>query len=335
MLNIETNQSKHNAYYTLIKKGIDNRVKESNFSARVKIFLTEDKIKSIITDSPENLIIHHAKFMEIFIDGYDADEYDSYFSAILKQKARRTNLDRIVIKKYRKIQKIREAFNYDEILSKPKAYSLAKTLNRNTCTYCNRLYTNTVITIDRKTKRENNSTRITRPQFDHWFSQKKYPLLALSYYNLIPCCSVCNSSIKGDAEFKFDTHVHPYIDDVINDFSFTYINKSIDEYEVNITLKNDNTKLATTLDEFKIKEVYNAHSNLELKDLVDLKQKYAENYIDTLFNKTFDRLKVGENEIYRLVFGIESEAANFHKRPFSKFKKDIIDELLKDDNLNI
>ena len=40
-----------------------------------------------------------------------------------------------------------------------------------------------------------------RPQFDHWFPKKKYPLLAISFYNLIPCCTYCNSSVKGDIEF--------------------------------------------------------------------------------------------------------------------------------------
>ncbi len=48
---------------------------------------------------------------------------------------------------------------------------------------------------------------------------------------------------------------------------------------------------------------------------------------------TFKNLKISKEEIYRMVFGIEIEEENYHRRPFSKFKKDIIDELLRVDNL--
>ena len=57
------------------------------------------------------------------------------------------------------------------------------------------------------------------------------------------------------------------------------------------------------------------------------------NYIKILTEDTFKNLKISKEEIYRMVFGIEIEEENYHRRPFSKFKKDIIDELLRIDNL--
>ena len=51
-------------------------------------------------------------------------------------------------------------------------------LNIDTCTYCNRNYT-----LDFKNL--NNS----RAQLDHWFPKESFPILALSFYNLIPSCS--------------------------------------------------------------------------------------------------------------------------------------------------
>jgi hypothetical protein len=86
--------------------------------------------------------------------------------------------------------------------------------------------------------------------------------------------------------------------------------------------------MANHLNAFKISEVYNAHSAMELRDLLDLRYKYTDDYIHTLFNDTFDSLDVSQEEIYRMVFGIEQLEQNYHKRPFSKFKHDILRELL-------
>lgn len=38
---------------------------------------------------------------------------------------------------------------------------------------------------------------------------------------------------------------------------------------------------------------------------------------------------MSKEEVYKNVFGIESKEKDFHKRPFSKFKYDILEELLK------
>ena len=38
---------------------------------------------------------------------------------------------------------------------------------------------------------------------------------------------------------------------------------------------------------------------------------------------------MSKEEAYRIIFGVEINEENYHKRPFSKFKKDIIEELLQ------
>lgn len=94
----------------------------------------------------------------------------------------------IVLKKAKK-DAILKLFNYSGwFITKTSkrycAYDLARNIDLNTCVYCNRNYTSTV-------------EKITRPQFDHYFSQTQHPLLALSFFNLIPSCAICNSNIKG------------------------------------------------------------------------------------------------------------------------------------------
>ena len=109
-------------------------------------------------------------------------------------------------------------FNYDWFINKVKSrycgYDLARNLDTTTCTYCNRNYTNTVIS--------KNGIKITRPQFDHYYDKTRHPFLTLSFYNLIPSCSICNTNVKHGIEFKPNMHAHPYIDNSIDEFTFSY-----------------------------------------------------------------------------------------------------------------
>lgn len=307
-----------NAYFGSIEGKLTAKLKDSSIDDIMKNYLNSVKLKEIITDIPERLIAHHTDIMSRLIPAFDEAEFNVYIG-LKRKKSPRTPAENIIFHKYEVSEYLFKIFDYDKIIvkDKGKAYALAKALNRNTCTYCNRLYTITVTT----TKKGNN---ITRPQFDHWLAKSRYPLLALSYYNLIPSCSVCNSSVKGDIVFSRQTHIHPYEIANKEDFTFTYYHKSTTEIAVDITFHGNRIK--KTIEDLKIKEIYDAHSHLELKDLYDLRYKYSEDYLDNLL-KMFNKLGVSKQEAYRLAFGVEQEEDDFHKRPFSKFKKDILGQL--------
>lgn len=203
-------------------------------------------------------------------------------------------------------------------------YNLAEWLDQHTCTFCNRQYIFTARKIA-------GSKGITC-QFDHWFDKDRMPLFALSFYNLIPSCSVCNSSVKSTSPFNTDDYLHPYLDkDIATRFKFSSIPNTATKY--GITFLNENkmdAKTIRTLEGLGTKLVYSGHSSKELQDLIDLKKKYSKNYLKVLLENTFNAdLEMTEEEKYRLIFGIELSEDNMHKRPFSKFKKDIIEELLR------
>ena len=65
-----------------------------------------------------------------------------------------------------------------------------------TCVYCNRAYINSYEV----------SKEIKKRQFDldHFIPKKKCPLFALSLYNLVPSCQVCNSRIKNSKLYYED-----------------------------------------------------------------------------------------------------------------------------------
>lgn len=313
------------AYYTAIEEKILRELNKKTTDKLIKHIMTKQVIKNIICGKPEKLVDYHDMLMRDLVVSYDPGEYMLYSE--LKKDKKHTKKERKIIHRYRITEKLIEIFDYEKHISSSKtlSYMLAKQLNRNTCTYCNRLYTTTVIVTDPKTKRINDSGRITRPQFDHWFAKSIYPTLSLSYYNLIPSCSVCNSSVKGDTVFGRGTHIHPYEPLTKEYFSFTYTYTSPTDISVDLDFKG-NQKIERTLIDLRIKEIYNGHSYLELKDLHDLRNKYTDNYLETLLN-AFDSLEVGKKEAYRLIFGTEHDEQDFHKRPFSKFKKDILTEL--------
>ncbi|UPT76678.1 hypothetical protein MN086_06375 [Sulfurovum sp. XGS-02] len=105
--------------------------------------------------------------------------------------------------KYKNNRKIKELFNYDKTKSKnikpllsklqPKIASFFENnIEIHTCYFCNIDFINVFNT---KSKRKKNGFTL-----DHLIDKATYPLFALSIYNLIPSCYICNSKLKGSKE---------------------------------------------------------------------------------------------------------------------------------------
>jgi len=140
------------------------------------------------------------------------------------------------------------------------AYDYASSLDLNVCPYCNNQYTFTI-----KTNRGK-----TRPQFDHFFYKAEHPYFAISFYNLIPCCSVCNASFKGSKDFKPSTHIHPFVEGVEDTLVFSTQIDSVDyllgKTDFNVSLKpvpnynKDKLKRGKkSVKVFHLDEIYNYH----------------------------------------------------------------------------
>lgn len=215
--------------------------------------------------------------------------------------------------------KLKTIFNYEWFIDKQNnkynAYDLCEGLRIETCVYCNRLYTSTVFD-DKK------GNKIIRPTLDHWFSQEEYPILALSFYNLIPSCSPCNTSVKHTAKFKLEEHIHPYVNKGIEKL-YTLkcnYNSKLNKFKIVIDTKDIST--LKTLTDMQIGEIYSHHQS-ELRDLDFLKRKYSKAYLQSLKNTLGKNLSV--KDVYRLLLWVEYDDGNFHKLPMSKLKKDILD----------
>lgn len=213
---------------------------------------------------------------------------------------------------------LEKVFDYTNWFSVQKvnmycAYTLAEFLNINTCCYCNRLYTKTVT---------QDKDKITRPQFDHWFPKEQYPLLALSFYNLIPSCAVCNTSLKNTAKMSLTDYLHPYVDTKEN-YLFSFDMKTHNTYDFKVK-DGGNTRVKNTTDLFKVQEIYETHMD-EIDDLVYIKRKYSESYLHNL--RTILKVSISDDELYRLAFSTHKNEPDFEKRPLSRMKRDLLEEL--------
>lgn len=200
------------------------------------------------------------------------------------------------------------------------AYKLAQSLNVTVCPYCNRNYTFTV-------RSKNGSTR---PQFDHFYDKATYPILALSFYNLIPSCPTCNSSIKGRKQFSLTTHVYPYVEGFddkahftlhVKDSSFYYDEKGFD-----IELSTNDAKAQKNIKDFALEEIYKNHKDIVL-ELIQKSYMYNESYIEELMKNYEGTLFKNEEDLLRLIFGGYISDEDLGKRPLSKLTKDILEQL--------
>jgi hypothetical protein len=218
-----------------------------------------------------------------------------------------------------------EIFFYSKY-DKWQAYKLANDLGVDTCVYCNRQFISVVGTDDAKA---------SRCEFDHFYAKSKFPYLALSFYNLIPSCHVCNSNLKGSIEFDSNKNIHPYSEGFDGDAKFTYIptdyNGLVGGLDFNIQFafyssdEDKNAKIRNNISTFKLEEQY-SHNKDSVSELIRKQIITSGAYLDILMKQYPDAFQSKE-ELYRFAFGNYTNEKDFHKRPLSKLTHDIAEEL--------
>jgi len=294
--------------------------------------------------SPENLetiVNSHAKEVEQYIN-FDAlqQREKEYIKTNIEKilKAKPQEHDKIIEDaKHNNIvnNRLKKAFvggknnggsiGYSKFSSKAtstyNAYDLAQKLNVNVCPYCNRNYTFTI---------KDKNTKSTRPDFDHFYDKNTYPILALSFYNLIPSCILCNSRLKSRAKFSTSTHLHPY-QESFNDYAKfkLQIEKSSFNYDENgfeVKLETKEPRAQKTIDDFALQTLYNEHKDIVL-ELIQKAQIYNESYLDELMQNYEGTLFKNREDLMRLITCGYLNDEDLHKRPLSKLIKDISEEL--------
>lgn len=302
---------------------------ESNLTTdEIKILIpgyqttTEDRTSLIglLKDEPKQLWQRNNDLMAQLIEGYDESEL-----AVFQEAKKKKNNPNLVSKYNTILVKLQKAFDYDHCISqnKERAYRLTEMKGTNVCTYCNRQY---IFTVNKPKKK--GMEHIVRPELDHWFCKELYPLLSLSFYNLIPSCHICNSSVKGSEVFTLEHHIHPYAQEDANpkiQFKPTIVPGQSSMYGVKIERTKD-SKEDNTVKAFALDEIYAEHGRLEVTELMRFNSAYSDGYLKVLFEELLKDFgtKLTKAEVYRMLFGTELEPEKFGERPMSKLKYDVL-----------
>lgn len=217
---------------------------------------------------------------------------------------------------------IEEIFNYDKFRDNIgwNRHKLISMMNISVCPYCNRQYI---------TSYEDNKTKLrkTTADLDHYYSQEKHPYLALTLYNFIPSCQICNSRFKKKADFKEVPHIYPYIEEFGENSKFKIKGESLDyllgqsnDFDIYLDTKVSDyqEKIKHSIETFHLNDVYKIHTDY-VQDIIKKTIMYTDDKIEEILLEYPDLFK-SKQEICNTIYG------NDNKRILSKLTYDICDE---------
>ena len=317
--NWELIKKKHSEWYEekilpSIKKAY-NLLSKKNKNDSIKKY--KELLEKII-DKGKNFVIEKELFL-----GYNHD----YLLDLIK------NLNRTNISENYLPHKL---FSYDKFPNHTGEWNRHKLLSLmeiEVCPYCQRNYISNF---------EENDDKRTTADLDHFYPKSLYPFLALSLYNFIPSCQICNSRFKGTK----DTYnsVYPYeesFDDLGAKFktSKEIIYEILGEKDANFfveidykNLKNkDREKVEKSIKHLGLDKVYKKSHNQYIKDLLDNIEKYPKNYLESCV-EILDEYYKDKNKKEKIIkYFIDIVKEPCRKRiengePLAKLTKDILDE---------
>ena len=199
-----------------------------------------------------------------------------------------------------------------------------------TCHYCNMSYINMY--------EDEDTDKGWRIQFDldHALDKANCPIVALSLFNFVPSCSVCNSRIKGtkklvDSKGRFVEELSPtskkyaFADNVDIVMMLNGKNDWVcptehrEDYKVEFDCHG--TVYQQVVDLFRLQERYDYH-RIEGLRVMELKRKYRASSIDMMADAMKGLPGFAPDDIWEDIFGEKYFAAEH--RCFSKFRKDML-----------
>lgn len=317
-------ENTRNGYAECIEKVIkDNYQKHgANFPNKLKyiIFLDENKKYS------------SEKVKKFIMMSYDDVICNPILKEYIDQKSKNS------IKNKKENETIKSVFKYENLNRiKDIRYSrdgLLISLNVAVCPYCNRQYI---------TKFGTRSSA----DLDHYFPKDKYPLFALSLFNFVPSCQICNSRTKGSSFLgeNGEMPLYPYKFNYGDNAVFKVSDELDAETLLNIWLGNNKMDLKVVLESnleesdeiykqiirskelYKIEEIYQAHKNY-VSELLLKKRIYGNGeYIESLRNIFHDNqndIDLDDAELQSFLYGYNWQNGEDVNRPLSKLTYDIL-----------
>lgn len=208
---------------------------------------------------------------------------------------------------------------YNRFTDEKRSYHFFEELNVRTCPYCNREYT---FTFKKGIK--------TRPQFDHFYDKSEYPMLTVSFYNLVPSCPVCNK-VKGTNPIKLNPYFLGFktkfriADDNDKIMNGSQVLKILDEKQIHLKFSNPSEDEKSNIEQFGLEQLYNMHSDY-VEEMIERAVSYNDAYKKELLD-AFQSSDYSLMDIYDFVWGRYLDIAEQERRPLSKLTRDLLEQM--------
>ncbi|MEI7073152.1 hypothetical protein WCU79_14045, partial [Pectobacterium versatile] len=130
-----------------------------------------------------------------------------------------------------------EVFLYSSFRKSDKCISFYKDfgIDKKHCLYCGDTKLNIISKVvpNAKNHYRNKDGKILF-DLDHFYLKSRYPFLSLSFYNLVPCCGLCNSRYRSTKNFDITSHINPYFESFDDNYFFEF-NKAEVAVSINTT----------------------------------------------------------------------------------------------------
>ena len=287
-------------------------------------------LKKII-DKGKDFIIQK----ELFLD-YENKEIDKIIKIMKKKNKKSKSILEIRFEKLNISEEYlpNQLFCYKKLQTGNKDWNRHKLLSLigiEICPYCQRNYI---------TSYEENNDEKTTADLDHFYPKSLYPFLALSLYNFIPSCQICNSRFKGNKDTRDSVYLYEegfdelgvkfrtskeVISEILGErYSDFYV--KID-YE-NLKNKEDGEKVKNSIENLGLDRVYKKSHNQYIQNLLYNIEKYPENYLENcveMFESNVDKKKQLE-EYFKDIVKEPYRKRIENGEPLAKLTKDILEE---------
>ena len=311
-----------------IKNAYEFIESQKSKSYSIKKYL--ELLKKII-DKGKDFIIQK----ELFLD-YENKEIDKIIKIMKKKNKKSKSILEIRFEKLNISEEYlpNQLFCYKKLQTGNKDWNRHKLLSLigiEICPYCQRNYISSY---------EENNDEKTTADLDHFYPKSLYPFLALSLYNFIPSCQICNSRFKGNKDVC--DSIYPYeegfdelgvkfrtskevISEILGErYSDFYV--KID-YE-NLKNKEDGEKVKNSIENLGLDRVYKKSHNQYIQNLLYNIEKYPENYLENcveMFESNVDKKKQLE-EYFKDIVKEPYRKRIENGEPLAKLTKDILEE---------
>lgn len=228
-------------------------------------------------------------------------------------------------------------------------HKILRLMGVNVCPYCQRNYI-TPYEDEKKMKKKTKQLNKTTADLDHFIPKSTVPFLALSLYNFIPSCQICNSRMKLDKPTidlsTFESIVINPLTESFDDYGVKFkledkstaelldIKKeSLEEFKVIIENKFSDKKIQNTIDMFKLDKVYENNHSEYIIDMFESIRNKPDSYLNSIAELFIEEKYLNDQKLRQEILNnlkeIVLEPYKFKiekEEPLGKLTKDILEE---------